>query len=74
MAPRLDKQYTRLFLYLKGGVSLTAAIESVRVRNDFVSDEETLQMFLGHERGLSRLGLVDRSLALDFLVDWFFLE
>ena len=31
-------------------------------------------MFLGQEPGLSRLDLVDRSLALDVLVDYFFLE
>ena len=52
-----------LSLYLLAGVSLTTTIESVKVRNDCVSDEETLWMFLGQEGGLSRLDLVDRGLG-----------
>ena len=65
---------THLSILLWGGISLTAALESVRCQNACVSDMETLQMFLGQERGLSRLDLVDCSLALDNLVDSFFLE
>ena len=64
----------RLSIRLRGGVSLSAALESVRTRHSCVSDVETLRMFLGQEPGLSRLDLVDHSLALDILVDYFFQE
>ena len=62
---------TRLSIHLKGSVSL---MESVRARNNCVLNEETLNMFLGPEPGLTRLDLVDRGLALDILVDCFFVE
>ena len=55
-------------------ISLTAAMESVQARNGGVSDEEALRMFLGQECGFSRLDMVDFGLALDILVDCFFME
>ena len=64
----------RLSIRLRGGVSLPAALESVCTRHSCTLDVETLRMFLGQEPGLSRLDLVDRSLALDVLVDYFFQE
>ena len=65
---------TRLSIHLPGGISHTAALESVRVRNACVLAEETLWMFLDQELGLSWLDLVDCGLELDVLVDCFFLE
>ena len=65
---------TRLSNHLIGGVSLSATLELVRARYGCVLDVETLCMFLGQEPGLSCLDLVDCSLALDVLVDYFFLK
>ena len=65
---------TCLSILLCGGLLLTDALELVRDKTACVFDVETLRMFLGQERGLSLLDLVDPGFALDVLVDSFFLE
>ena len=65
---------TCLSILLCGGVSLTNALSWSCVRMLVSLMWKPSEMFLGQERGLSLLDLVDRGLALDVLVDSFFLE
>ena len=65
-------EQSRSEIKLLDGNSLQATLMKLRIesRDDF----EACRIFLGQDKSLRRTGLADRGLALDILLDRFFLE
>ena len=63
---------SRSTIFMLSGVSLESLLVSIRHSYNCQSDQEVARFFLGQERGLTRMNLVDRGLALDVLLTAFY--